>query len=103
VVWQHVFARFRRVVLGGRLVEARGRLQREGDPPHAVIHLVADALEDRSEHLAELTRSPSGSLLSPQASRGDEARPSSSGRRRGGASAGAQDGQRQLFPSRDFH
>ena len=103
VVWQHVFARFRRVVLGGRLVEARGRLQREGEPPHAVIHLVADALEDRSEHLAELTRSPSGSLLSPQASRGDEARPSSSGRRRGGASAGAQDGQRQLFPSRDFH
>jgi error-prone DNA polymerase len=103
VVWQHVFARFRRVVLGGRLVEARGRLQREGDPPHAVIHLVADALGDRSEHLAELTRSPPGSLLSPQASRGDEARPSSGGRRRGGAAAGAPDGQRQLFPSRDFH
>jgi error-prone DNA polymerase len=103
VVWQHVFARFRRVVLGGRLVEARGRLQREGDPPNAVIHLVADALGDRSEHLAELTRSPPGSLLSPQASRGDEARPSSGGRRRGGAAAGAPDGQRQLFPSRDFH
>jgi error-prone DNA polymerase len=103
VVWQHVCARFRRVVLGGRLVEARGRLQREGDPPHAVIHLVADALGDRSEHLAELTRSPPGSLLSPQASRGDEARPSSGGRRRGGAAAGAPDGQRQLFPSRDFH
>ena len=103
VVWQHVFARFRRVVLGGRLVEARGRLQREGDLPHAVIHLVADALGDRSEHLAELTRSPPGSLLSPQASRGDEARPSSGGRRRGGAAAGAPDGQRQLFPSRDFH
>jgi error-prone DNA polymerase len=103
VVWQHVFARFRRVVLGGRLVEARGRLQREGDPPNAVIHLAADALGDRSEHLAELTRSPPGSLLSPQASRGDEARPSSGGRRRGGAAAGAPDGQRQLFPSRDFH
>ncbi|MFM8678263.1 MAG: OB-fold nucleic acid binding domain-containing protein [Alphaproteobacteria bacterium] len=99
VVWQRVFARFRPVVLGGRLVEARGRLQREG----AVTHLVADWLGDRSGSLAELVRSPGGGGLSPPNARGDEARPSRGGRRRGTTSTGAEDGQRQLFPSRDFH
>jgi len=103
VVWQRVFARFRRVVLGGRLVEARGRLQREGEAPRAVIHLVADELEDRSAFLSELTHSPPGVPLSPPVARGDEARPSSAGRKRGTAPAGGQDAQRQLFPSRDFH
>jgi len=51
IVWPKVFERFRKQVLGARLLLARGRLQKEGK----VIHLVCDDLADRSEWLAELT------------------------------------------------
>jgi error-prone DNA polymerase len=50
VVWPPVFQRFRRIVMGGRLVECRGRLQREGE----VIHVVADHLTDLSPLLQRL-------------------------------------------------
>jgi error-prone DNA polymerase len=50
VVWPPVFERFRRTVMGGRLVECQGRLQREG----GVIHVIADRLVDRSALLSSL-------------------------------------------------
>ena len=96
VVWQGVFARFRRVVLGARLVEARGRLQREG----TVIHLVAGSMEDRSHLLDELSRPGAEAQLSPPVARGDEVGRPARGR---GRPAGRPDAQRSLFPSRDFH
>ena len=50
VVWPKVFERFRPVVMGARLVEVTGRVQREG----AVIHVVADRLADLSPLLRGL-------------------------------------------------
>jgi error-prone DNA polymerase len=50
VVWRKVFERFRPVVMGARLVEVTGRVQREGD----VIHVVADRLADLSPLLRDL-------------------------------------------------
>jgi error-prone DNA polymerase len=45
-----VFERYRRTLLGAQLMVVRGKLQREG----IVIHVVADALIDRSDLLARL-------------------------------------------------
>ncbi|MFC3264918.1 error-prone DNA polymerase [Camelimonas abortus] len=50
IVWPKVFARFRRAVLGTTLVEARGRLQREGE----VTHIIAREIIDLSASLAML-------------------------------------------------
>ena len=50
IVWPTIFERFRRVVMGGRLVECFGRVQREGE----VIHVVADRLIDLSPLLMQL-------------------------------------------------
>jgi error-prone DNA polymerase len=81
VVWPKIFERYRRVVLGARLVAVRGAMQREGK----VIHVIARALESRDALLGPLT---SGALDGARA-RADEVR-------RPGADA-------RLFPSRDFH
>jgi len=50
VVWADVFERFRRTVVGARLLVCTGRLQREG----LVIHIIARHLEDYSQHLDKL-------------------------------------------------
>jgi error-prone DNA polymerase len=50
VVWRKVFERFRPVVMGAKLVEVTGRLQREGE----VIHVVAGRLTDLSPLLRRL-------------------------------------------------
>jgi error-prone DNA polymerase len=50
VVWRKVFERFRPIVMGARLVEIVGRVQREGE----VIHVVADRLVDLSPLLRRL-------------------------------------------------
>ena len=50
VVWRKVFERFRPIVMGARLVEVVGRVQREGE----VIHIVADRLVDLSPLLRRL-------------------------------------------------
>ncbi|HJT08722.1 MAG TPA: OB-fold nucleic acid binding domain-containing protein, partial [Stellaceae bacterium] len=42
VVWRRVFERYRRVVMGAKLVQCEGRVQREGE----VIHVVAERLTD---------------------------------------------------------
>ena len=47
-----MFERFRRVVLGSRLMLVEGKLQREG----LVIHIVAERIDDRSGWLRDLNR-----------------------------------------------
>ncbi len=54
VVWQSLFERYRRAVVGARLLLVKGHLEREGE----VLHLIAGHLEDCSELLGLLqTRS----------------------------------------------
>jgi error-prone DNA polymerase len=50
VVWQAVAETWRRPLLGARLLEVAGRIQREGP----VVHLVAERLHDRSALLGAL-------------------------------------------------
>src|SRR5262249_16919101 len=54
VVWNHMFERYRRVVMTGKLVACQGKLQIEGTAPHQVIHVVAERLIDLSPLLASL-------------------------------------------------
>ncbi|HKJ75445.1 MAG TPA: OB-fold nucleic acid binding domain-containing protein, partial [Alphaproteobacteria bacterium] len=50
IVWSKAFERYRRVVIGSRLILIRGRVQRQG----VVIHVVAEHLEDWSPLLWRL-------------------------------------------------
>ncbi|MEQ9447600.1 MAG: error-prone DNA polymerase, partial [Rhodospirillaceae bacterium] len=50
VIWPKTFERFRRVVLGSRLMGVIGKVQKEG----LVLHVVADRLLDLSHHLESL-------------------------------------------------
>ena len=50
VVWQSIAEAWRRPLLGARLLEVAGRVQREGD----VVHLVAERMADRSALLGAL-------------------------------------------------
>ncbi len=54
VVWNHMFERYRRVVMTGKLVACQGKLQIEGTAPHQVIHIVAERLIDLSPLLSSL-------------------------------------------------
>ncbi len=54
VVWPHVFERFRRTLLGARLLEVRGRVQRQG----LVVHIVAAYMTDLSDTLNSLYDGP---------------------------------------------
>ncbi|MCK6454185.1 MAG: error-prone DNA polymerase [Alphaproteobacteria bacterium] len=80
VVWPDVMERHRRVVMGGRLVLALGRLQREGD----VIHVVTERLAQRDDLLLKLAEAPDAAAPSPPVARPDHA-------------------NHVLYPSRDFH
>ncbi len=51
VVWADTFERFRREVLGAKLLGVTGRVQREG----LVVHVVVEQLEDLTGRLAALT------------------------------------------------
>lgn len=99
VVWPKTYERFRRAVIGGRLLRVTGRLQREG----AVMHLVAWNIEDRSALLDEL------GLDDPVSSeRGDEARRPVPPENRKAPRAKPRarhprEEAKTLFPSRDFH
>jgi error-prone DNA polymerase len=54
VVWKHMFELHRRVIMTGKLVACRGKLQIEGKPPHQVIHVVAEQLTDWTPLLSSL-------------------------------------------------
>ncbi len=51
VVWERTFARFRKEVMGARLLLAEGKVQKS---PEGVVHLMAENLIDRSADLAVL-------------------------------------------------
>ncbi len=51
VIWSKTLERFRKVVMGARLILVRGRIQRHDD----IIHIVSAQLEDRSGWLVELS------------------------------------------------
>jgi error-prone DNA polymerase len=67
VVWPSVFDRYRQIVLGGRLVGVFGRVQR--DDSGQVIHVVAERMEDLTDHLDKLA-----TPLGPQTTTLPEAR-----------------------------
>ncbi len=50
VVWPKILERYRRVVMGARLIVIHGRIQRHQD----IIHVVSEHLEDRSDWLGLL-------------------------------------------------
>ena len=47
IVWRHIYERFRRAVIAGRLLRVTGRLQRA----HSVTHVLAEQIEDLSHML----------------------------------------------------
>jgi error-prone DNA polymerase len=60
VVWSKVFERFRPTVLGARLVKVTGKVQKavgNGPGDTAVIHVVAERIDDMSWRLAGLSES----------------------------------------------
>ncbi len=50
IIWRHIYERFRRAVIAGRLLRVTGRIQREGP----VLHVVAEEIEDISALLDRL-------------------------------------------------
>ncbi|HEY0122173.1 MAG TPA: error-prone DNA polymerase [Rhizobium sp.] len=66
VVWQKIFEKYRRIVLGAGMIAVRGRIQREGE----VVHLVAHQFTDLSAELASIGARDTGFPL-PHG-RGDE-------------------------------
>ncbi len=95
VVWPKVFEKFRRQVMGGRLLRVTGYLQREG----IVVHLIAQKVEDMSHRLSDLGHPLDGAIgiTLPQAD--DAPRPiqvKSTVRH-------PREQAKRLFPSRDFH
>lgn len=69
VVWARVYEAHRRAVLAGRLLRVTGRIQRDG----AVVHVVAETIEDVSALLDTLThrrfappQSPADEVRRPQ-------------------------------------
>ncbi|MEZ5750909.1 MAG: error-prone DNA polymerase [Paracoccaceae bacterium] len=108
VVWPKVYERYRRKVIGGRLLRITGQLQRD----QGIIHLIAEEVEDLSPQLALL-----GELgveaIDPTGGRGDEARrPVAMKELPEGHPLRAKptrtvrhprEQAKVLFPSRDFH
>ncbi|WBU59241.1 error-prone DNA polymerase [Paracoccus albus] len=94
VVWKQVFERFRRTVMGGRLLRVTGKLQREG----IVVHLIAQKIEDVSHRLSDLDH-PMGDVIGQMDAKTDHApRPMPAPR-----AMHPRDQAKRLFPSRDFH
>ncbi|WGT50872.1 error-prone DNA polymerase [Thioclava nitratireducens] len=94
VVWPKLYERFRRAVMGGRLLRVSGRLEREG----AVVHLIAEKIEDLSPRLADLGHPLDDvlGLTAPQADDAPRPRPQTTARH-------PREQAKRLFPSRDFH
>lgn len=93
VVWPKVYERFRRAVMGGRLLRVTGRLQREG----IVTHLIAERIEDLSDRLSTLGH-PLGHQIGRTTPQTDNAP-----RPRSPAARHPREQAKRLFPSRDFH
>ncbi|GAB2179639.1 error-prone DNA polymerase [Dongia sp. agr-C8] len=66
VVWNHLFEQARGVVMTAKLIGCEGKLQIEGQPPHQVIHVVAERLTDLTGMLQSL-REDAETPVNPQA------------------------------------
>jgi error-prone DNA polymerase len=64
VVWPNVMEKYRKVIMGARLMEVRGRIEMDEE----VIHVIAAELVDATHRLADLSHD----LLTPAISRADE-------------------------------
>jgi len=95
VVWPKIYERFRRIVMGGRLLRVTGYLQREGQ----VVHLIAQHVEDMSHKLSDLGH-PQPEALNVEGLRADDTPKAS---RHPTRVSHPRDQAKQLFPSRDFH
>ncbi|KAA0916014.1 DNA polymerase III subunit alpha [Aquicoccus porphyridii] len=94
VVWPKTYERFRRIVMGGRLLRVTGYLQREG----IVVHLIAQQIEDLSHRLSDLGH-PMENAVSQTTPQTDNApRPLPPPR-----ATHPREQAKRLFPSRDFH
>ena len=94
VVWPRVYERFRRAVMGGRLLRVRGALEREG----IVTHLIAEHLEDISHQLSQLGH-PMGDVVGQTHPPTDDAPRAAAAR----SARHPREQAKRLFPSRDFH
>ena len=94
VVWPKVYERFRRIVMGGRLLRVTGYLQREG----IVVHLIAQKIEDLSARLSDLGHPMDSAIgqTNPQADAAPRALPPP-------RAMHPREQAKRLFPSRDFH
>ena len=115
VVWQQVYQAHRAAVVAGRLLRVTGRVQRDG----AVIHVIAETIEDLSPRLMTLgrpvmieandgraddTRRPvGGSVRGPRDNHGHAAAPPEAPASSGGGARHPREQAKRLFPSRDFH
>ncbi len=77
VVWPKTLERYRRVVMGARLILIHGRVQRHEN----IIHIVSEVLEDRSDWLTLLA--DGASLMKLPIARADEVRRPEPGSARG--------------------
>ncbi|WP_395022269.1 error-prone DNA polymerase [Dongia sp.] len=67
VVWNHLFEQLRGVVMTAKLIGCEGKLQIEGQPPHQVIHVVAERLTDLTGMLQTLREDSETPVENPQA------------------------------------
>ena len=95
VVWPKIYERFRRIVMGGRMLRVSGYLQREG----IVVHLIAQDIQDMSHKLAELGH-PMPDALTTEAARTDDTPKTA---RYPARARHPREQAKRLFPSRDFH
>jgi error-prone DNA polymerase len=66
VIWPDVLEAHRAIVMGARLMQIKGRVQKQGD----IIHVVANSIADRTHWLAELTED--GMTMRGSLARADE-------------------------------
>lgn len=98
VVWPKTLERYRKVVMGARLILIKGRIQRHAD----IIHVVSGQLEDRSEWLGDLAES-ARTLRLPIANADEVLRPEP-GSARGSVGPARHPRFTRVIPkSRDFH
>jgi error-prone DNA polymerase len=95
VVWPDLMERYRRVIMGARLLEVRGRVEYDDE----VIHVIAGHLADATPSLAQL----SDDLLPATLDHADEVRRPVQGRAPPHHRAGHPRNVRVIPKSRDFH
>jgi error-prone DNA polymerase len=101
VVWPKTLEKFRRAIMGGRLLVVHGRIQRHQD----IIHVVSARIEDRSEWLLSLLDDADEMMRIPIAN-ADEVRRPEPGSARSPVHprwAGHPRHERIIPKSRDFH